>query len=195
MQNLSLFRSFFLLITAGIVAYFFIYPQVTQIKNNQDQKEVFDSEFSRVSTVNQILTQYQSTIAAIPITDRQRLFRFLPTEVDDLHLLGDVESMLDLYGISPISLTLMADVRNNRVSQAPQTEAGTVVAARSVNVVFQSSYENIKELLLFSEMHPYILDFRDILFTPVDSVGEVRVVATMVVYLYKSQYNNLSTNI
>ncbi len=195
MQNLSLFKSAFLLVTAVVVSYFFTTPQVSQIRANQDQKVLFDNEINRVANVNQVLSQYQSTIASIPIADRQKLLRFLPSEVDELVFLRDIEFLFGIYNIVPRVLSIGSEEEISQTNQFIVDEtAEDIISTRELKVSFEASYENIKNILLFSEQHPYLLEFRELRIAPVENVAALRVDATIVVYLYQSRYGAINNN-
>lgn len=172
---------------AGIIAYFFIYPQVQQVRTNQDLENRFSSELARVANVNQVLNQHQATIASIPLADRQKLSRFLPKDIDEIVLLKDVESLLNTFNISPDNISL-----GNSENQSSNSGNGSAVTpeqleAELVSVGFEVDYQTLKSLLLFSETHPYILEFRELTLSPDETNGRVQVEAVMAVFMYSNE--------
>jgi Tfp pilus assembly protein PilO len=193
MQNLSLVKSIFFLLTASIIGYFFIIPQVSNIRLNQDQKSIFDAEINRIAGVTQTLLQFQSAIASTPVTDRQKLIRFLPSELDELLIMRDIETLLVANNLT------LKDIEAQPKEEAFFDEVsmeGDMASVSTENtdvtlfeVTFQGSYASIKNFLLFSEQHPYILEFRDVKIEPLESTAVLEVEAVVAVYYYKSQFS------
>lgn len=187
MQNLSFFRSIILLIVAAVIAHYFVLSQVSQIRQNQDQQVVLQNELARISTVNQILSQHQSSIASIPVSDRQKLLRFIPTEIDELILLKELENILVAYNISPTKLAIEdnKDLKLQQPGMANNDNIGFKLATLS----FETTYDNFKQLLNFSENHPYVMEFREISMSRSESSGFVQIDASIAVYFYNNEDN------
>jgi Tfp pilus assembly protein PilO len=193
MQNLSLVKSIFFLLTASIIGYFFIIPQVSNIRLNQDQKSVFDAEVNRIAGVTQSLLQFQSAIASTPVADRQKLIRFLPAELDDLLIMRDIEALLTTNNLTLKDIEAQPKDESFFDEVAIEGEVLSLPAANTgvslFEVTFQGTYTSIKNFLLFSEQHPYIIELREVKIEPLESTAVLEVEAVIAVYYYKSQFS------
>lgn len=189
MENLSLLKTLIFIGVAGVVTYFFTMPQLAEMRSNQEQTTLFQNEIERVSNVNSILSQLQSNISSLPISDRQKLDRFLPTSVDQLLILKEIEALLVESEIEPISLASdqfqSPQAGNRRVETA--ADANEFVTTTTISTTFVATYEAIQTFLSLTEQHPYVLQFKTLAMLPVeDDPSLVTVEAQIHVFSFKS---------
>lgn len=190
MHNFSIIRSLFLIVVAVIVSYFFISPQASQIKQNQDNQLLFQNEIDRVSSVNQTLAQYQATIASVPVVDRQKLTRFLPTSIDEILVMKDLEMLLSVNNITPLKLEFEA-LENISRPQIVTDENLTksTINSQLISISFESTYADLKNFLIFSEQHSYLLEFRELIISPTEQGDRLIVDSSIAVFIHQSKSN------
>lgn len=192
MQNLTFIKTTILVVIGAVVAYFFTAPLVTDIRENQERRTMFENEVSRVEAVNQILLNYQRTINSIPVQDRQKLARFLPQDIDEMILLRDIEMLLSQLNITPSDLSIGGASQQNQNQTSFEFGDSSVPGQLHVDVQFnfEETYEVIKNLLLYSELHPYIIQITNMEMVPDPETDLVNANVTVRVFLHGETFND-----
>jgi hypothetical protein len=84
-----------------------IKPAVAEIRATQDDIVHYQEEIARVEAVNKLLTDNTNIINSISVDNTQALERYLPTKLDEIAILRDLEAIADTVGILPTALALL----------------------------------------------------------------------------------------
>lgn len=156
-------------ITISLVIMFtFIKPMFSEIKNLQDQEFIYSDAVAKAAQFNSRLQELIELRDSISRSDLAVLENFLPLEIDSLKVMNDIESVFRLKNI-PITALTATDI----VEPASDVSFETDVVLESAQagskyqdfeVAFNSSYEEMKELLSLLEMNAALLEVVELTF-------------------------------
>ncbi len=112
-----------LIIIAGCIGYFYIYPTFTgEIANDQQQIQSYDSALSAAAAFTQKENQLQSQEKAIDPASLTRLQEYMPDGVDNIQLIVDMDALAAKYGIA-LSQFSIQDNSSGGASSSPSSGA------------------------------------------------------------------------
>lgn len=189
MKNLTFIRTTILVVIASLITYYFTMPLLDDIKVTQDQTFTFSAEIARVSQVNQELANQIQTYSSIPLSERQKLRRLLPSDIDDVSVMRDMEILLNQNNITPASIGATAAVNSNNQStrannSTDETNENSSVQSKVFNLDFESSTDDLKNFLRGLEFFPYLLDIEKITLDQGEDLGIVSTSLSLKAYFY-----------
>lgn len=137
MATSSLLTNIIMLVIITGIGYFYIYPTVGQIRENQDVAVTFATELTKVSAVNSQLQEKVTAINNVPLQDKQKLATYMPDTLDDVALMRTMESILIAVGIEPDSLAFAGGASDG--SQNTQTDTSQEVADGVDSITVEST--------------------------------------------------------
>lgn len=167
MQNFTPIKSILFIAIAGVIVYFYAIPKVSIIGNNQDQQGIFSEELRNVSSVNSDLAQKLSERDAISPQDRQTLMNFLPSEIDEVKILKDLEFIISSAGIQLEEVSSEGDIKD-QLEQKEGDVNPIEIIKNQFSVKFTASYNELKLVLLSLENNSYVFQVSDLVLNPTD---------------------------
>jgi hypothetical protein len=147
-----------LLIIAISVGIFITYlrPTFAVVEANQDSITQYENEVTKVQTVNARLAKLESDADQLTSDDRNRMYTYLPNEVDIVAVQRDIYLMAQAVGIKLQDLSAAEGVTT------PPPEDGSVAERSQLlpyqfEVQFAASYDDIKKFLAALEQNHYPL--------------------------------------
>lgn len=160
----------------------YLRPTFTLIEADQDSIAQYETERSKIQSVNARLNQLASAADQLSRDDRDRLYTYLPNEVDTVAVQRDLLLIAEMVGIELTTLSVSGE---EQLEVAPVLdESGEVEMERSklvphhFDLAFIASYEDIKEFLSLLEQNHYPLQVSALSISGVseESVEEVGVI-------------------
>ncbi len=118
-----------LIIIAGCIGYFYIYPTFTgEIANDQQQIQSYDSALSAAAAFTQKENQLQAQEQAINPASLTRLEEYMPDGVDNIQLIVDMDALAAKYGIALSEFSIQNNSSGGAASSTGNSAAPTANA-------------------------------------------------------------------
>jgi len=167
-MNSSLLGQVALIIVAIILIVSFIQPTLTEVGDTQDSLFEVNDAISKVEFFNTEMRDRLATIDAIPLADMDALDTFLPTDVDVLGVMSDIDDIAELASINVRELSSGSAGGSGSSGGAGE---GTK-SAETFNVTLVGSYTAFKNFLVLTEYNHYPLSVRSIEIGAVQSAAD-----------------------
>ncbi len=155
----GLFTNLVLIIVSVGIFFTYLQPNFNSIRTDQDVIAQYQQERSKVQMVNARLNELASAADQLSIDERNRMYTYLPNEVDEVAVQRDILLIAESMGIDLTTLSYAG-----RVGVTPVVdESGEVQSTRSsliphqFNVAFSVTYDQFKEFLGLLEQSNYPL--------------------------------------
>jgi hypothetical protein len=178
----SPFVQLFMVVLALAILFLYIRPTVTEIRATQDNISAYENELDRVTNVNDLLRSHTSAIDALPLSNIQALERYLPSQVDEIAIMRDLELIVNEVGVQLVTLEFAGSDAN--VSADPSLEVtsrGNNPIATKFHLGVTSSYDELKTLLSAIEINNYQLSIDSADITPTED-GKLNADIVLVAY-------------
>jgi Tfp pilus assembly protein PilO len=162
MNNISIIA--YLLLTLGI-GYAFIYPSFGEINTLLDQKQKYLSSLETVNNIENKKDELLTKFNEIPAADRKEIEAVLPSSLNFVALVSQIDAIAASHGISIDKITSEAvdsSVGNSVEKAAPQKPYRSSI----IGFTFVSSYESSNVFLNDLEKSLRILDIRSVKIEP-----------------------------
>lgn len=168
-----------MVILAIAILLLYIQPTVANIRAVQDEIAIYQSELDRVTDVNTLLGQHVEKINLLPLSDIQALERYLPTTIDEIAVMRDLQLLTTEVGVTLLELSYKG-VDGGSASEGDVSLADApVVSAFELGV--EGSYQDIKRLLGAIEVNNYQLTVDSVDMSPEED-GNVNARLTLFAY-------------
>lgn len=157
----SLITQVLLISISLVIVFTLIRPMLSEIRDIQDQVFVYSDTVAKASQFNARLQELIEIRDSFSGRDMIMLEKFMPTTIDTLAVMNDIESIFKTKEIPIISLTATEVV-------APVTDIafeGDVILEESqednyqdYELTFAGTYEQLKEILLLLERNATLLE-------------------------------------
>ncbi len=168
MMSRSFTVQILLILVAVMILVFFIKPTVEEIRSIQDKHVVYEQETVRIQGVNDVLNSHIATIEAVSLTDTQALERYIPTQLDEVSVLRDLQTILDMQGVVTDTLAYVGPVDLATSDETGEVVAG-VVPAGDFSIDITVSYPQLKDLLAAFEINAYPLEVMELAIDPIEA--------------------------
>ncbi len=171
MISRSLIIQLCMIAIAAVIWWLFILPIFDSIKTSQQTTAHYQAEIEKVNSVNATLQKNQTLIESISLTNQQRLDRFMPTDIDTVAVLRELQYLLEQYDVTITALSAEAGT-NATANSDVDSDVGDAVAVLSpiqktpITVSFVSSYAVMKEVLAKLERNDYVYEIAKATITP-----------------------------
>lgn len=174
----TLITQIVLIIIAFVIIFTFIKPMFADIKESQNELFEYREAVSKASQFNGRLQELIAIRNSFSQTDVALLENFVPSEVDTLKIMKDIESIFALNGIEVASLTASDEVAPigdaSLESDVIVSDLGIDIYYRDFELKFKGSYADLKNVLMFSEANSSLLEVVELRF---DTVADAQVAA------------------
>jgi len=174
----------------------FLYIQPTWVKVGEIKSDTKEYVMLRgaAQQVNEELQRLANQIDSLEKSSVARLSTYLPTEIDDVLLLRDIEYILKMVNLSDGEV-----VYGGEVTESGDDETGAVseqLATYQVNVTVDASYTELLMLLNALEQNQYPLQVQTMTVASSED-GELAVALDLITYTLKQEARTgepISTN-
>jgi hypothetical protein len=180
----SPFIQLFMVLLAGAILLLYIQPTITAIRATQDEVAVYQNELDRVTNVNSLLTEHAEKINLLPLSDIQALERYLPTTIDEIAVMRDLQLLTEEVGVTLTSLEYGGSGATQTGGDADTTVSPDTPVQSLFNLSVEGSYQDIKRLLSAIEVNDYQLTVNSADLSPEDNN---RVTANLALVAYSLQ--------
>ncbi len=153
-----------ILLVAVSIGIFITYLQPTfaVIETDQDSIAKYEEELTKVQSVNARLNQLASVADQLSIDDRDRLYTYLPNEIDSVAVQRDLFLMAESVGIDLVGLASAVGPEGQPEAPLPEdAEAAQLERSQLVphhfEIEFVASYDVLKSFLATLEQNHYPL--------------------------------------
>ncbi len=160
----GLFTNLVLIIVSVGIFFTYLQPNFSSIRTDQDVIAQYQQERSKVQMVNARLNELATAADQLSIDERNRMYTYLPNEVDEVAVQRDILLIAESMGIDLTTLSYAG-----RAAAAPVVdESGAAQPIRSsliphqFNVAFSVTYDQFKEFLSLLEQNNYPLHISDL---------------------------------
>lgn len=168
----KLFTQVILLVTSVIIIVTYVRPAFTEIAVVQDDITRFDNTVSRAAELNTALRDLIATEQSISNSEIVKLSTYLPTELDEVTIMRDINN---IFTISEVDITSMNAAAGEAIQISSNISQGSRRAAsveggdpsvvyRDFAVQFMGTYEQLKSVLENVESNAYPLEIVDLVF-------------------------------
>jgi len=179
----------FMVILAGAIFILYIEPTMQSFRATEDKIAVYTNELNRVKEVTNLVSSHIANIDTLPVTGRQALEVYLPTTIDEIAVMRDLQTIVEglEMEIETLEFTGGADMADgtegvpaseNTATKYPGLQTATFALSLS------TSYDGVKSLLRALEMNAYQLNITAASLTP-NEAGEISVVLTIETYAFR----------
>lgn len=159
-----------------VIIFSFIKPMFADIKESQNELFEYSEAVSKASQFNARLQELIAIRNSFSQGDVELLENFIPTEVDTLKIMKDIESIFALNSIEIVSLSVSDEVKPinsaSLESDVLVKDLGIDIYYRDFAIKFNGSYEELKNVLMFSETNSSLLEVVELSF---DTVADAQV--------------------
>ncbi|MCU0678630.1 MAG: hypothetical protein MUF19_03555 [Candidatus Pacebacteria bacterium] len=154
----SPFIQLFMVILAVAILLLYIQPTIESIRATQDDIAIYQNELDRVTEVNDILRTHTNTINTLPLSDVQALERYIPSTIDEIAVMRDLQLLVNEIGITLTALeyggpAAAAEADGSAVTETESNNEELVSTTFSLGV--ETSYAGLKALLRALEVNNY----------------------------------------
>jgi hypothetical protein len=157
----------FMVVLAAAIVLLYIKPTVTDIRATQDQIGIYNYELERVTGVNTLLNEHVNAIEALPLSSVQALERYMPSTIDEIAVMRDLQTLVEDVGVRLTGLEYMGALNDaGDGSQAVDEVVLETPTKTSFRLSAEASYDQVKELLRAIEINNYQLTIERFDITP-----------------------------
>lgn len=192
-----------IIVAALLLVFFYIQPTFEAIGGIQDDIFVYKDSADKATEVNDRLNELQNEIDSIRQSDILALETYLPTSVDVVQVMFDIETMAEQSGMSLVEISSIENEEGTRRLQAeditnldvdPEEQAAIIslqqVEHTDIEVTVRGAYTNFKQLLDKLAVNKYPLEVVSLEFSSLS--GEEQIVGprsySLVVRAYALNY-------
>lgn len=167
-----------LILVGSIIIFAFIKPMFAEIKTTQDEMSRYSEAVSKASQFNSRLRELISIRDSFPQSGMSSLEQFIPTSVDVLILMKNIENIFAVENIEITSLTAkeasipQVDVNfenpmgiDDGVNVSRNGVSDTVLSQQDFEVTFSGTYIDLKNVLLLLEKNATLLEVVELEFS------------------------------
>ena len=193
-KSIGLMSEIILLGLAVLIVFLYIQPTWVKVGEIKSDTKEYVMLRGAAQQVNEELQRLANQIDSLEKSSVARLSTYLPTEIDDVLLLRDIEYILKMVNLSDGEV-----VYGGEVTESGDDETGAVseqLATYQVNVTVDASYTELLMLLNALEQNQYPLQVQTMTVASSED-GELAVALDLITYTLKQEARTgepISTN-
>jgi len=138
------------------IVMFFVRPLFSDIGEVQNQIQQYAQERERVTQTNSTLAARVSQLESISVADRERLTTFMPTFIDEVAVLRDLEIMANDSGVTYSDISYNGEmVDKSEKSRLAQSDSQ--LEKQEFAIAIEGNYTRIKDFFSLLEQNHYPL--------------------------------------
>jgi hypothetical protein len=166
-MGFKLIAQIVLIVTAFTIIFTFVTPSLATIKSNQDELFQYKEAVLKASQFNARLQELKDIRDSFSQDDMSSLDTFLPTSIDKVSVMKDIESIFGNLGVPVTSIAASEEVSPTGdivLEGVEASAAAPVISYQDYEVTFTTSYENLKNLLALLEANATLLEVMELSF-------------------------------
>jgi len=140
-------------------------PKYDEIGETQTQVSQYKEQRTKIESTNTQLAQYVATVSSISAADQDRLDTYMPSSVDEAHVMRDITAIANLSGVVFREISFDGEALDNG---AQEQSSVTDPTAYSFLLTAEGSYAQIKNLFALLENNEYPLEVHEAEITPLE---------------------------
>ena len=141
---MQLFAPIILIIISGALFVTWIDPQYQEIKDKQTEKARFDETLAKTVEIREFRKDIQSKYNTIETRDIERLQKMLPTHIDNIRLILDVNSVANARQMTISDIRI--DLKDDSTGDIAVSDMGTYGSV-GFRFTVVTTYANFKQFL------------------------------------------------
>jgi len=138
------------------IVMFFVRPTFNETGVIQNDIQQYATARAQVSETNQILSSRVSELNAVSIPDRRSLATYMPTQLDEIAVLRDLENIVDVAGVVFTALEFSGEWTDDS-QEARLGQQELLPIGYSFDLQITGSYNRIKDFMSLLEQNNYPL--------------------------------------
>lgn len=191
MNKFSLITQIGMILVSSTIVVMYIQPKISTIRETQDAITNYERETQNVSQINETLKTKISEIEAIAPQDVAALNRFLPNQVDEISVLKDLSTIISSQSILPFDVVYNGNTVGKTAETGTPSEYGDV-SEYYFSATFETSYNQLKNLLGIIETNAYLLQITNLKITDSGS-GQLKVSMSITAFSRKLEVPNVTS--
>ena len=163
-----------LIVTSLVIIFTFINPSFETIRATQNETYQYQEAVGKATELNARLQELVMTKESFDPADLDKLERLVPTKIDKLQVMKDIESIFENRSIKINSLSANDEISpalGVTVEGQPVVE-GVSVTYQDFEITFTGTYEQLKEVLTLMEANATLLEIMELNFEVAASSDE-----------------------
>lgn len=169
MKSLGLLTQFFILGLAVAISILYTKPALEEAQVAQSQIDQYELQRAKVSRVNADLAGHIATMESVSPQNIARLYTYAPETVDGIAVMRDIQIMAEQSGVT---LKQISDAGSDNVQRSDRTEeedaAAVTVTPQRFDVLVDTTYDQLKDLLVMFAQNDYPLEVHELSVTPLE---------------------------
>ena len=166
------------------IVVFYVSPTLNEVGTLQTQVQQYKQERERVSETNANLASLVSELDAINVSDRTRLATYMPTFLDEVAVLRDLEIIMVNTGVSYTSIEYSGET----VSESDDlviSDGSNTTTSHDFKMTVEGTYTRLKDFFSLLEQNHYPLQIKELKLDALEG-GFLRADVTVVTYVNSS---------
>jgi hypothetical protein len=156
MNNISIIAYIVLALSVG---YAFVYPSFGEVSTLLDQKQKNEASLEMVNNIENKKNELLTKLNEIPDADKKNVETVLPSSLDFVKLISNIDAVASKYGIS-ISNISSKEVGSAVGASIDSAEPAKLYQSSIIGFSFTASYDKFNAFLADLEKSLRILDIR-----------------------------------
>jgi hypothetical protein len=159
-----------LIIASLVIVFSVIQPALERIKVKQSELQQYTDTINRAAQFNAKLRELIGRRDSFSRQDMQSLEKFIPTQIDSLRIMSEIAGIFSSRGIRVNSM-VAGDIANPMTNfafedsiLARQMQPHMNLSYQDYEVVFVSTYEEMREILMLTESSNSLFEIVDLTF-------------------------------
>jgi len=166
-----------LLIVSSIGVFFgFIKPNYENIKVLQAEEATYDESLAQIEVFKTTLAQHEKTLSKFDQEDLVKLEKFIPSSIDNVKLIIDINNIASNFGLGIKGITLnQPSSASNQPNATPAQTATSKQGYESISISFSvtSTYGNFLSFIGGIEKSLRLVDITSVSFSPSSDKGDI----------------------
>lgn len=144
-----------------VIVFTFILPTLDQIQLHEAELKKLQEEATQVNSVKTLLDELVQKRNSVSDNDRRRLNTYLPTSIDQVKVLRDLEYLASTQGQN-FRLTSIQAAESAARNNATEAESEIDVRSHGFSLGFITTFDQLRSFLSVLERNHYPLAIQDI---------------------------------
>lgn len=157
MNAKGLFYYVAMIVLAVGIAFFYIEPAFSDIRDMQDDIALYQEERQKIDAVNEELRTLVDRLDSVPVSDQQKLLTYMPNDVDAIAVSRTLQLIANQSGVVFESVSY-GEVQDQYMNRAENEGESDYPVPHQFNFIIQGSYQQMKDMLRRLENNEYPIE-------------------------------------
>lgn len=184
----GLFTQIAMVVLSIAIIFTYVKPAFDEIRSVQDDIGVYQTEHSKIISVNDKLSTLVNQLESVSNEDQRRLSTYLPDTVDSIAVQRDLKFITSEAGVVYKNVSYESDA-TNKPARREVEESENAPQAHSFLLSVEGRYEQLKNLFELLEQNNYPLEIQTVEIEQAEG-GFLTASIQIATYTYQSPLNN-----